>query len=238
MAYAIDYSQSDSLFLHGDTLIMITDSIHRVVKAFYDVRFYRSDLQGVCDSLHYASADSTIHMIGDPVIWNNNNQVMGNRIDIFLNDSTIEKAIVRDFALAIQEREEKDQFNQLSGRDMTAFFRNGDIYQVLAEGDATTLYYLLQKDSTVIGLNKMESSYLSIDIEKDHIEKLKTWSATTAVTTPLPLLKSGDDRLKGFAWLDYLRPLHSRDIFRRNERQGSEATESRRGRFVREDITL
>jgi lipopolysaccharide export system protein LptA len=238
MAYAIDYSQSDSLFLHGDTLIMITDSIHRVVKAFYDVRFYRSDLQGVCDSLHYASVDSTIYMIGDPVIWNNNNQVMGNRIDIFLNDSTIEKAIIRDFALAIQERREKGQFNQLSGRDMTAFFRNGEIYQVLAEGDATSLYYLLQKDSTVIGLNKMESSYLTIDIEKDHIERLKTWSATTAVTTPLPLLNSGDDRLKGFAWLDYLRPLHSRDIFRGNERRSSEATESRRGRFVREDITL
>jgi lipopolysaccharide export system protein LptA len=237
-AYAIDYSQGDSLFLHGDTLIMITDSTHRVVKAFYGVRFFRSDFQGVCDSLHYASADSTIYMTGDPVIWNNNNQVMGNRIDIFLNDSTIEKAIVRDFALAIQEREKKEQFNQLGGRDMTAFFHNGEIYRVLAEGDATSLYYVQQKDSTIVGLNKMESSYVSFDIEKNQINKVKTWSVTNAATTPLPLLKSGDDRLKGFAWLDYLRPLHSGDIFRRNERQGSEATEPRRGRFVREDITL
>jgi lipopolysaccharide export system protein LptA len=238
MAYAIDYSQSDSLFVHGDTLIMITDSIHHVVKAFYDARFYRSDFQGICDSLHYASADSTVYMTGDPVIWNNNNQVMGNRIDILLNDSTIEKAIIRDFALAIQEREEENQFNQLSGRDMTAFFRNGEIYQVVAEGDATSLYYLMQKDSTVIGLNKMESSYLSIDIENNQIRKLKTWSATTANTKPLPLLEPGDDRLQGFAWLDYLRPAGPGDIFRSNERRSSETTEPRRGRFVREDITL
>ncbi|WP_298649247.1 OstA-like protein [uncultured Proteiniphilum sp.] len=238
MAYAIDYSQGDSLFVHGDTLIMITDSIHREVKAFYDVRFYRSDLQGVCDSLHYASVDSMLYMIGDPVIWSDNNQILGNRIDIFLNDSTIEKAIVRDYALAIQDRREQDQFNQLSGRDMTAFFRGGEIYHVLVEGDAVSLYYAVQEDSTLIGLNKMESAYLEIDIKNEQIEKLKAYAVTTGVMTPLPLLNPEDTRLEGFTWLDYLRPSGPDDLFRSNERRSSEATEPRRGRFEREDITL
>lgn len=238
LAYAIDYSQNDSLFVHGDTLIMITDSIHREVKAFYDVRFYRSDLQGVCDSLHYASADSMLYMIGDPVIWSDNNQILGNQINIFLNDSTIEKAIVKDYALAIQDRREENQFNQLSGRDMTAFFREGELHHVLVEGDAVSLYYLVQEDSTIIGLNKTESAYLSIDIENEQIKKLKVWSATSAVTTPLPLLKPEDSQLKGFVWLDYLRPSGPDDIFRSNERDKSEATEPRRGRFEREEITL
>lgn len=237
-AYAIDYSQGDSLFVHGDTLIMKTDSIYREVKAFYDVRFYRSDLQGVCDSLHYASADSMLYMIGDPVVWSDNNQILGNRIDIFLNDSTIEKAIVRDYALAIQKRMEEDQFNQLSGRDMTAFFRGGELYHVLVEGDAVTLYYAVQEDSTIIGLNRMESAYLEIDTENNQITKLKTYSATSGVMTPLPLLKPEETRLKEFVWLDYLRPTGPDDIFRSNERRSSEATEPRRGRFERENITL
>lgn len=237
-AYAIDYSQNDSLFVHGDTLIMITDSIHRNVKAYYDVRFYRSDMQGICDSLHYASADSVIHMIGNPVLWSDNNQILGNQIDIFLNDSTIEKAIVRDYALAIQDRREEGQFNQMSGRDMTAFFQNGEIYHILVEGDAVSLYYIVQEDSTIIGLNKMESAYMSMDIENEQMKKLKTWSATTAVTTPLPMLKPEDRRLKGFVWLDYLRPTSPEDIFRRNIRRSSETPEPRRGRFQREDITL
>ncbi|MDY9919930.1 OstA-like protein [Porphyromonadaceae bacterium NLAE-zl-C104] len=237
-AYAIDYSQGDSLYVHGDTLIMKTDSIYRDVKAFYNVRFYRSDLQGVCDSLHYASADSILYMIGDPVIWSDNNQILGNRIDVFLNDSTIEKAIVRDYALAIQERMEKDQFNQLSGRDMTAFFRDGELYHVLVEGDAVSLYYAMQEDSTIIGLNRMESAYLEMDTEKNRITKLKTYSATSGVMTPLPLLKPEETRLKEFVWLNYLRPTGPDDIFRRNERRSSEATEPRRGRFEREDVTL
>jgi lipopolysaccharide assembly outer membrane protein LptD (OstA) len=237
-AFAIDYSQQESMFLHGDTLVMETDSTNRDIKAFYEVRFYRSDIQGVCDSLHYSSRDSMVYMVGDPVIWNENNQILGNQIDISLNDSTIEKATIKDYALAVQDRMEGEQYNQLSGRDMTAFFRNGDLYHVLVEGNAESLYYLVEEDSTIIGLNKTESAYLSMDIKNKQIERLKLWSSTRAVTTPLPQLKPEDARLGGFIWLDYLRPTGPGDIFRSNERRSSEATESRQRRFEREDVTL
>jgi hypothetical protein len=106
------------------------------------------------------------------------------------------------------------------------------------EGNAQSLYYLLQKDSTIIGLNKTESPYLSMDIENNQIKRLKLWSTTTAVTTPLPLLSEGDSRLEGFVWLDYLRPTGPDDIFRSNERRASEAPDQRPRRFQREDITL
>lgn len=237
-AFAIDYSQQESMFVHGDTLVMETDSTNRDIKAFYDVRFYRSDIQGVCDSLHYSSRDSMVYMVGDPVIWNENNQILGNQIDIHLNDSTIEKALVKDYALAVQDRMKEQQYNQLSGRDMTAFFRNGDLYHVLVEGNAESLYYLVEEDSTIIGLNKTESAYLSMDIKNEKIERLKLWSSTRAVTTPLPQLNPEDSRLEGFIWLDYLRPAGPDDIFRSNERRISEMTEPRQRRFEREDVTL
>ena len=237
-AFAIDYSQKESMYVHGDTLKMISDSVHRDIKAYDEVRFFRADLQGICDSLHYSSRDSMIYMIGDPVLWNENNQILGNQINIYLNDSTVEKAIVKDYALAVQDRKEHQQYNQLSGRDMTAFFRDGDLYHVLVEGNAESLYYLTEKDSTIIGLNKTESAYLSMDIENEQIKRLKLWSSTTATTTPLPQLKPEDAQLKGFVWLDYLRPAGPNDIFRSNERRSSESTEQRQQRFQREDITL
>ncbi len=237
-AFAIDYSQLESMYVHGDTLVMETDSTNREIKAFYEVRFYRSDIQGLCDSLHYSSRDSMVYMIGDPVLWNDNNQILGDQIHLFLNDSTLEKALIKDYALAVQDRLIEQQYNQLSGRDMTAYFRDGDLYHVLVEGNAESLYYLVEKDSTVIGLNKTESAYLSMDIEKKQIKRLKLWSSTKAVTTPLPQLKPEDARLAGFLWLDYLRPTGPRDIFRSNKRRTSEATEARPRRFQREDVTL
>lgn len=237
-AFAIDYSQPDSMFVHGDTLVMETDSTNRDIRAYYEVRFYRSDIQGVCDSLHYSSRDSMVYMVGDPVIWNNNNQISGHQIDIYLNDSTIEKALIKDYALAVQERMKELQYNQLSGRDMTAFFREGDLYHVLVEGNAESLYYLVEKDSTIIGLNKTESAYLSMDIENKQIKRLKLWSSTKAVTTPLPQLNPEDTRLKGFSWLDYLRPTGPDDLFRSNERRSSETTEPHQRRFEREEVTL
>ena len=237
-AFVVDYSQLDSLFLHGDTLIMSTDSIYRNVKAFNNVRFWRSDIQGVSDSLHYSSRDSMIYMLGNPVVWNESNQILGYQINVYLNDSTVDKAHIIDYALAIQDRGIEDQYNQLSGREMTAFFNNGELYNVLVEGNAMSLYYLVEDDGTVIGLNKTESPYLSMDIEEDKLQKLKLWPATTAVTTPLPQLLPEQKRLEGFVWLDYLRPLNSFDIFRRNIREIGDVDEQPQRRFEREDVTL
>jgi lipopolysaccharide export system protein LptA len=236
-AYAIDYSQKDSLFLHGDTLKMITDSIGRQIFAYPNVRFYRVDLQGICDTMHYVSADSILYLKKDPVIWNEDNQLMGDAIDVYLNDSTIEKAVVKNYAFGIQKRPVENQFNQLKGKNLTAHFVNGEIRHVLVEGSAESLYYLLEKDSTVIGLNRTESPYLSMDLFDEKLEKLKLWPSTKAQTVPLSQLKPDDETLKGFVWIDYLRPINKYDIFRRNERNASEMIVPPR-RFARDDILL
>ena len=129
------------------------------------------------------------------------------------------------------------QYNQISGRDLKAFFTEGELRHVLVEGNAESLYYLVEEDSarTVIGLNKTESAYLSMDFMNDELEKLKLWSSTQAVTTPLSQLKPEESKLKGFMWLDYLRPLHKMDIFRRNERQGADSEVQAPRRFSRDD---
>ncbi len=237
-AFAIDYSQTDSLFLHGDTLKMITDSVFKEVKAYYNVRFYRNDVQGVCDSMSYIQRDSMLYMTGNPVIWNNNSQILGNRIDIHLNDSTVEKAHIKEYALAIQDRQKEAQYNQVSGREMTAYFIDNEVRHVLVEGNAESLYYITEEDSTVIGLNKTESAYLAMDILNDEIQKIKLWSSTNAVTTPLSQLKPEESKLKGFMWLNYLRPKNRFDIFRRNEKEETDAQVAPPRRFSREDAGL
>lgn len=121
---------------------------------------------------------------------------------------------------------------------MTASFREGELYHILVEGDAVSLYYVVEEDSTILGLNRMESPYLEISIEDNKITKLKAYPTTTGVMTPLPLLTPEEIQLEGFNWFDYLRPTGPDDIFRSNERNNAGTTEPRRRRFEREDITL
>lgn len=232
-ALAIEYSQKDSLFLHGDTLTMLTDSVNREVRAYYNVRFYRSDLQGVCDSMAYISQDSILYMFDEPILWHETNQVIGEEMNIYLNDSTIDKVHIKNYAFSIQDRQKDSQYNQLKGRDMNVFFRNGELHHILVEGDAQSLYYLEEDDGTIIGLNKTQSAYLSMDIEKNELQKLKLWSSTTAETNPLNLLEPEDKQLDGFIWYKNIRPLNKLDVFRKPVKEETEKRPSPR-RFERE----
>ena len=98
---------------------------------------------------------------------------------------------------------------------MNAYFKEGEIRYILVEGDAQSLYYLEEDDGTIIGLNKTQSAYLSMDLYKNELQKLKLWSSTTAETNPLSLLKPEDKKLKDFIWYENVRPTSKFDIFRR-----------------------
>ena len=236
MAYAIDFSQPDSLFIGGDSLFMITiDSIHTDFRAYANVRIFREDFQAIADSIHYSAVDSTIFLRGRPVLWHAGQQITGHEIDILMNDSTVERAYIRGSAFAIQDRGVDDQFNQISGRNITAFFRGGEIYHVLVDGNAESIYYITEDDGFVIGLNRMQSSLMTADIRDQEIDRL-WWGGgeITGTTTPLPQLAPDANRLPGFVWLYYLRPLHSRDIFRRSIRHAEDDLVVPQRSFVRE----
>ncbi|HCO68549.1 MAG TPA: hypothetical protein DIT04_12435 [Dysgonomonas sp.] len=233
-ARAIEFSQGDSLFIHGDTLKLIThqlspDTVYREIKAYYGVRFFRIDLQGVCDSLQFNTQDSILHMYRDPVLWNENNQILGDTITVFFNDSTIDWSHVRPNAFAIQNLDSL-HFNQVKGRDMKAYFENKDIKHVLVEGNAESIFYPEERDKTMIGMNHTESNYLSMDFLQRKIQRIKIWPKPVGKMTPIPDILPGTDKLGGFVWLDYIRPLDKDDIFREVERKGSDSQQGRRGR--------
>ena len=166
------------------------------------MRFFRNDLQGVCDSMEFISKDSILYMYIEPIIWSENNQIIGEEINVYLNDSTIDKVHVKNYAFSIQDRQKDEQYNQLKGRNMNAHFKDGELRYILVEGDAESLYYLEEDDGTIIGLNKTQSAYLSMDLYKSELQKLKLWSSTTAETNPLSLLKPEDKKLKDFIWYE------------------------------------
>ena len=239
-AYIIDFSQPDSLFIGGDSLFMITiNEDYRDFRAFANVRVFHNDMQAISDSLHYSAQDSTIFMRGRPVIFHESSQILGQEIDILLNDSTIERAYIRGGSLAAQQRIETDQFDQLAGHNMTAYFYAGEIYRLHVVGNAETIFYLEEDDGHVIGLNRTDSPYATFYIENQEVVKIILMGPDAGgTTTPLPQLTPEATRLPRFVWLYYLRPLHSRDIFRQNVRHAVDDIEPVPARIAREDRTL
>ena len=209
----LEYSQKDTLYLHADTLEMSTlDSTAREIKAFHGVRFYRIDMQGVCDSMQFNTRDSILYMYDNPILWNEQYQLYGDTIEIFMNDSTIEYAHVIQFAFAVQHLD-STYYNQLKGNDLKAYFEGQAVRQIDVEGNAESIYYPLESDGAKIGLNETKSGFLTIWVKDNKLEKLKIWPTPLGNLTPIPDLKPEQKTLKDFYWYDYLRPKNKDDIY-------------------------
>ena len=215
----LEYSQGDTLYLHADTLQMETvDPDTREVKAFHGVRFFRTDLQGVCDSMLFNTRDSVLYLFTEPVVWNEQYQLYGDTILIYLNDSTIDFAHVRQFAFAIQQVDSVS-FNQLKGTDLKAYFDGKSVRQIDVSGNAESIFYPLENDGSMVGMNQTQSGYLSIWVKENKLARLKIWPNPEGTMTPIPDLRPEQKLLKDFYWFDYLRPQDKDDIYQVKKRK-------------------
>ncbi len=212
-ALAMEYSQGDTLFVHGDTIrtyLQMPDS-SRVMCAYPNVRFYRTDVQGVCDSLTFQSADSMIFMHRHPIVWNLERQVMGNVIQVHLNDSTVDKAYLPEYGM-MAEHIDEEFYNQLSGKKMTAYFIDGQLHQLDVDGNVMAIMLPQEKDSTYNKLVEAEGSFLKVMLKGQQMEKLNLWPDVTGKVTPLFIAKKSQYYLKGFQWYGNIRPKDRYDL--------------------------
>lgn len=241
-----DYSQGDTLYLHADTIKIIThnietDSVYREVFAYPHARVFRTDMQAVSDSLVANSLDSCLIMYKDPIVWNENNQLLGEIIRVFMTSmpdtlnegkekAAIRYAHIEGQALSVQQTYEEDKFNQVSSKEMFAWFKDGQLKMNQAQSNVLIVYYPIDDaDSTFIGMNYTETDtmrmYMTPERQLDYI-----WlSKHHGTFYPVTQIPKGKDRLPSFGWFDYMRPRSKDDIFEwipKNE--GTELKEQRR----------
>lgn len=194
------------------------DSMYRMVKAYRDVRMFRSDFQAVCDSLVAFSSDSTIHLYIDPVLWNETNQVTSDVMDVFTEHEQIERVEFVGRPMMITELDTM-YYNQVTGKEMTAFFRNNQIFRNDVNGNVQTIYYLQEDDSPrVVNLLVVEGGSMTSYIEQRKVDKIVY--RANPVATIYPLDKIPEDQnlfLKDFKWEAERRPTQH-DVFDRRIR--------------------
>ncbi len=217
-ALLIDHSQKDTLYMHADSLKMFTfnietDSVYRMIHAFDHVRAYRVDVQAVCDSLVYNTKDSTMTMYKDPITWNENRQLLGEQIVVFMKDSTVEHAHIIGQALSVEKLDEEEHYNQVSSKEMFAWFHDGEIYESDAKSNVEAIYFPVDdKDSTYIGMNYTQTDEMRMFLKERKLQRIWMPKATNTMY-PMTQIPRGKSKLSQFAWFDYVRPLHKDDIF-------------------------
>ena len=139
-------------------------------------------------------------------------RVLGEVIRVYLNDSTVEWAHVENQALIV-EQVDTNQFNQISGREVKAYFVDGNINKTDVEGNVMVVYYYTEEgDSVAFGMNTTECSYLTAFMKDRVVDKLYIKEQSNGVFYPITQVPTGKDKLPNFAWLNKLRPLSKEDI--------------------------
>lgn len=186
----------------------IYDSIpyeYHVALAYHRGRFFKKDMQGVADSLVFVEKDSMLYMFRKPIIWSGERQVTGNRIDVHFNDSTADWAFLPESGL-ISEYVDEDFYNQISGKEITAYFEDQGLRKMSVSGNVETIFLPQEADSTYNRMVSAESSYLELDLKDNKMDRLKMWPEVSGTVTPIFLVKRSQQYLQKFKWWGFLRP--------------------------------
>jgi len=214
-ALMIQVDGPDSLFVHADTLRSIKDtastSDSKILLAYYHVKIYRTDLQGMCDSLTYIEKDSIFHLFGTPVIWSDENQITAAKIELENRNKQLHKIYLRNIALLIQKIDTV-KYNQIRGKNMLGYFRNNKLVRLDVTGNGQTIYYA-EDQGSIIGVNRAECSDLIIYLVDNKVSRVNYLVKPSGKYYPLDLLPANQRFLDGFTWNEAWRPTSSKDVF-------------------------
>ena len=223
---AKDFSKgNDTLFVHADTITMKafnfnTPQVYRKIFGIDNVRAYRTDVQAVCGLFIANTKDSCLVMYQEPIVWSDNRQLLGDSIKVFMNDSTIREAHIFGNALSIEQLKDKEHYNQVASKTMHAQFLDGKMRTAQAVSNVLTVYYPIEeKDSSIIGLNYLETDTMRIYMSpQQQLEKIWTNKFTS---TLYPITQIPPDKLflPNFHWYETVRPKDKFDIFRKVARK-------------------
>ena len=214
--------ENDTLYMSADTLSSFkpdSASDARLLLAYQDVRIFKTDLQAVCDSLTFNSADSIFRFFKlreTPVIWSDTSQFSADTIRMLLKDKKLDRIWLRKDALVINSSDEQ-LFNQIKGRNTTVYFRDNEAREMLVEGNAQALYYALDDQRAYVGVNETECSEMRLYFGNNQVESIKFYTEPKGKFVPMKTAGPEGKKLEGFFWEKNRRPRRLADLLLRKQ---------------------
>lgn len=216
-AVAISAMENDSLYIHGDILMVTGKVDQRFVKAFKHVKFFKSDLQGKCDSLVSNEKTGITKLFTKPVLWAQGNQITGDTIHLISNPKTEQLDSIKILANAFMIQKDSLGYNQLKGKNMYGKFKNNKLKYLNDVGNSEVIFYLRDENQKLIGVSKMMSSNnIFITLDNNTINSIDFNTKPDGKTYPpsnFDKLSPNEKLFKGFLWREDEQPLTKEAIF-------------------------
>jgi lipopolysaccharide export system protein LptA len=220
-AVAISIVEKDSTFIHGDTLLVTGIPEKRIIRTYHNVKIFKSDLQGKCDSIYTNQESGITKMFIDPILWSDGNQITGDIIHLISNVAT-EKLdslkVLNNAFIVSKDSVSKDDFNQIKGRNMFGKFKDNKLDLLLVKGNAESIYYNRNEETDSIEtITKEISSNIEFTLVEGQINTIKYLKTSEGKTYPPSLFKAESRKLDGFIWRASEQPKTKEDIFEKDK---------------------
>ena len=217
-AVAIMEIDKDSMYIHGDTLLITGNQEKRILRAFHHVKFFKKDLSGKCDSIHSDQQSGLTQLFKNPVIWSQDTQITGDSIHLISNPKTekLDSLKVLQHAFIIQK--DSTGFNQIKGRNVLGKFIDNDLHDINVIGNSESILFLRNdNDKSLIGIDKTTCSSIYLELKNNEILSTIYYTNPDGETNPPSRLPENVRLFKGFLWRENERPLNKDDIFIKND---------------------
>lgn len=223
-AVAMTLVEKDTLYIHGKKLIVTGKPENRVVRAFNNVRFFKIDMSGKCDSLHSDEKTGITKLIKNPVMWNFDNQMTGDIMHLISNKETekLDSLKVLNNTFIASKDTIGSGYNQVKGLNLYGKFRDNKLYEVDVVKNTEVIYYMRNENQELIGINKSKSSSINMTLDGNQIDTLTFIKQIEGEIYPEAELPENARKLRGFVWRGDERIKTKEDIFPPEENEYEE----------------
>jgi lipopolysaccharide export system protein LptA len=201
-AVAISLVENDSMYIHGKKMLITGKTGDRIIRAFNNVRFYKTDMSGKCDSIHSNQKIALTKLIGRPILWNYENQMTGDIMHLIGNNNTekLDSLKVLNNAFIISKDTIGNGYNQVKGQNLYGKFKDNKLNEVDIIKNTEVIYYLRNDKQELIGINKSVGSKINLILDKNTIETITVYNNPDGDVYPEKDLPENARKLRGFVW--------------------------------------
>jgi lipopolysaccharide export system protein LptA len=220
-AVAVNFVENDSVYIHGKKLMVTGKEGERILRAYNNVRFFKVDMSGKCDSIHSNSKTALTKLIGNPILWNGDNQITGDVIHLIGDNTTkkLDSLKVLNNTFLVSRDTLGTGFNQVKGLNLFGKFRDGKLHDVDVIKNTEVIYYMRNDANELIGINKNVSSKINLILENNAVETITFYNKVDGDIYPEADLPENARKLRGLVWRGDERIKSKDDIFTAEENE-------------------